>query len=118
VKQEDLICGSVLCHPKTESRAVPHASTATSSAANDFVRLRPVADLPQRPRTTSLPGVRIERVTQAVRIARPLIRTRLASLDSDHFVEIETDVPDILSGGLPNGPDRLVEYFLSLTVSW
>jgi hypothetical protein len=38
----------------------PACDTATSSAANDFLRLRPVADLPQRPRATSTPRVRIE----------------------------------------------------------
>ncbi len=39
---------------------VQRTSTATSSAVSDFVRLRPVADLPQWPLATTLPGVRIE----------------------------------------------------------
>jgi hypothetical protein len=39
---------------------VQHTNTTTPSAVGDFVRLRPAADLPQRPRTTALPRVRIE----------------------------------------------------------
>jgi hypothetical protein len=41
---------------------VQYTSTATSSTVSDFVRLRLVADLPQRPRASSLPRVRIERI--------------------------------------------------------
>ena len=37
-----------------------HTSTATPPTASDSIRPRPTADLPQRPRTTSLPRVRIE----------------------------------------------------------
>ena len=53
-------------------RPVQHASTATSTALSDFLRLRPVIDLPQRPRATSLPRVRIE----GVRGSNPLSSTR------------------------------------------
>ena len=40
--------------------AVQHASTATPSTEDGFDKPPPVGDLPQRPRTTSAPGVRIE----------------------------------------------------------
>ena len=40
--------------------AVQHPNTATRRTAGDHVGLLPIADLPQRPRATSLPGVRIE----------------------------------------------------------
>jgi hypothetical protein len=35
VNQEDLICGSILCRPKTEPCAEQHTSAATSSAVSD-----------------------------------------------------------------------------------
>ena len=43
--------------------AVQQRSTATSWTARGFEGLRSVADLPQRPRMTSPPRVRIERIT-------------------------------------------------------
>lgn len=41
---------------------IQRQSTATPSAENDSDKLPPDGDLPQRPRTTSPPGVRIEGV--------------------------------------------------------
>jgi hypothetical protein len=40
--------------------AVQHSSTATPPAGNVSDKLPPDSDLPQRPRMTSPPGVRIE----------------------------------------------------------
>jgi hypothetical protein len=60
-----------------EPELVQHTSTATSSAVSDFVRLRPVADLPQRPRATSLPGVRIEGVRGSNPLSSTLSSTQL-----------------------------------------
>jgi hypothetical protein len=53
------------------SRAVQHSNTATSSTASGSERLRSTADLPQRPRATSPPRVRIE----GVRGSNPLSST-------------------------------------------
>jgi hypothetical protein len=53
-----------LCHMDNEPEAVQHASTATPPIADGPRGLPSVADLPERPRTTSPPRVRIERVAQ------------------------------------------------------
>jgi hypothetical protein len=54
-------------------QAVQHRSTATLRTANDSEKLPPASDLPQRPRATSAPGVRIE----GVRGSNPLSSTRV-----------------------------------------
>jgi hypothetical protein len=54
---------------------VQRTSTATSSTVSDFVRLRPATELPQRPRATLLPRVRIE----GVRGSNPLSSTSFRS---------------------------------------
>ncbi len=55
--------------------AVQQLSTATPSAVSDRGGLLPVVDLPQRPRTTSAPGVRIE----GVRGSNPLSSTQVTA---------------------------------------
>ena len=61
-------------HGLTEGPEAPqHRSTATPSAGNDLDNLPPNSDLPQRPRATSSPRVRIEESAgQPDRCKRPV----------------------------------------------
>ncbi len=52
--------GGTMSAPATAPEAVQHTSTATSPTASGSERLQSTADLPQRPRATSVPRVRIE----------------------------------------------------------
>jgi Restriction endonuclease len=60
----------------TTRGAVQHTSTATLSAANASEKPPPTGDLPQRPRPTSPPGVRIEGIRSVLFVSGREPRTR------------------------------------------
>lgn len=72
-----LIRGVGQCRTATKPNAVQQRSTATRAIGNASGRLPPTSDLPYRPRTTTLPRVRIE----GVRGSNPLSSTSRAGFE-------------------------------------
>jgi hypothetical protein len=71
----------------SQRRPVQHTSTATPSAEDDFDKLPPDSDLPQRPRMTLSPGVRIEGSAHSLSIMElaPIVRDFAIAMEAvDH----------------------------------
>jgi len=68
------------------NHAVQHRSTATPAATNDSDKLPPNGDLPQRPRATSPPRVRIE----GVRGSNPLSSTQSYQFSGSPSFDLES----------------------------